>query len=163
VNISLIAAIAANGVIGNRGSLPWKLPDDMARFRGLTMGHSVIMGRSTFESLGKPLRGRRNIVLSRNTGLRIEGCLVVHSTERALEAADGDEEAFVIGGAAIYGLFLPDAHRLYLTWIDVEVPGDTLFPAVDWRAWRVTREIAGSTGEGVPFPHRFVDYERAPG
>ena len=159
---SLIAAVAANGVIGSRGAVPWKLPDDMARFRALTMGHAVIMGRSTFESLGKPLRGRRNIVLSRNAGLRIEGCLVAHSPREARKAAAGNGQAFVIGGAAVYELFLPDAHRLYLTWVDVEVPGDTFFPTVDWRAWRVTHEAAGPSGAGDPFPHRFVDYERAP-
>jgi dihydrofolate reductase len=162
VTISLIAAVAANGVIGNRGALPWRLPDDMARFRELTMGHAVIMGRSTFESLKKPLRGRRNIVLTRNTGLRLEGCVVVNSLEGAMDAADGDTEAFVIGGAVIYRLFLPSAHRLYLTWIDADVPGDTVFPAVDWREWRAVREIAGAPDPGGAFPHRFVDYERAP-
>jgi len=166
VIVSLIAAVAANGVIGDRGALPWRLPDDMARFRGLTTGHAVIMGRSTFESLQKPLRGRRNIVLSRAAGLRIPGCVVVHSRQAAIDAAvadaaAGDEEAFVIGGAAVYELFLPEAQRLYLTWIDVEVPGDTFFPPVDWRAWRVLRETAGPADPGVLVPHRFVDYERA--
>jgi len=168
VTTSLIAAVAANGVIGNRGALPWKLPDDMARFRELTMGHAVIMGRSTFESMGKPLRGRRNIVLSRNAGFQIAGCIVVHSAREALaeaaaKAAAGDTEAFVIGGAAVYELFLPGADRLYLTWIDVEVRGDTAFPSVDWRAWRVTREASGDAGPQEAFPHRFVDYERVPG
>jgi dihydrofolate reductase len=161
VTISLIAAVAAHGVIGNRGALPWRLPDDMARFRELTMGHAVIMGRATFASLRKPLRGRRNIVLSRDAGLRIEGCAVVHSRAEAQEAASGDDEAFVIGGASIYELFLPGAHRLYITWIDVAVPGDTVFPTVDWREWRVTREAAGQPK--APLPYRFVDYERVPG
>jgi len=161
VTTSLIAAIAANGTIGDRGALPCKLPDDMARFRGLTMGHAVIMGRATFESLRKPLGGRRNIVLSRAAGLRIEGCLVVPTLQAALEAASGDDEAFVIGGASVYELFLPGAHRLYLTWIDVEVAGDTVFPEVDWSAWHAIRETAGPPGG--PLPHRFVDYERAPG
>jgi dihydrofolate reductase len=166
VTTSLVAAVAANGIIGNRGALPWKLPDDMARFRELTMGRAVIMGRSTFESMGKPLRGRRNIVLSRTAGLRIEGCIVVHSPEEALgeavsHAAPGETEAFVIGGAAVYEVFLPGANRLYLTWIDVEVPGDTRFPAVDWRAWRVARETPGAVDQEGRFPHRFVDYERA--
>jgi dihydrofolate reductase len=162
VTISLIAAVAANGVIGNRGALPWKLPDDMARFRRLTMGHAVIMGRSTFASLRKPLAGRRNIVLSRDTSLRIGGCLIVHSREEALEAAAGDEEAFVIGGASVYRLFLPEAHRMYVTWIDAEVTGDAVFPAVDWSAWRITRESAGPAEAGGGLPHRFVDYERLP-
>jgi dihydrofolate reductase len=162
VTTSLIAAIAHNGVIGNKGALPWKLPDDMARFRQLTMGHAVIMGRSTFESLGKPLRGRRNIVLSRNAGLRLEGCIVVHTPRGAREAAAEDSEAFVIGGAAVYALFLPEADRLYLTWIDAEIPGDTLFPTVNWSEWRAVREAPGSPpGPGVSHPHRFVDYERA--
>ena len=112
MTISLIAAVAANGVIGVRGALPWNLPDDMARFRRLTTGHAVIMGRSTFASLTKPLAGRRNIVVSRDASLRIEGCLVAHSREEAQEAAAGDgsareDEAFIIGGAAIYALFLP--------------------------------------------------------
>jgi dihydrofolate reductase len=161
VTTSLIAAIASNGTIGDRGALPWKLPDDMARFRGLTMGHAVIMGRMTFQSLRKPLHGRRNIVLSRDAGLSIEGCLVVPTLQAALDAASDDEEAIVIGGASVYALFLPGAHRLYLTWIDVIVAGDTVFPEVDWNAWRVIRETAGLPGGALP--HRFVDYERAPG
>ena len=168
MTISLIAAVAANGVIGNRGALPWKLPDDMARFRRLTMGHAVIMGRSTFASLRKPLAGRRNIVLSRDAALRIEGCIVAHTREEALEAAArgsaaGDDEAFVIGGAAIYSLFLAEARRLYVTWIDADVPGDTVFPPVDWSAWSITRETAGPAHTAGTFPHRFVDYERRSG
>jgi len=165
VTISLIAAVAVNGVIGVRGALPWNLPDDMARFRRLTTGHAVIMGRSTFASLKKPLAGRRNIVLSRDASLRIEGCLVVHSPEEAREAAAGDRaagenEVFIIGGAAVYELFLPEANRLYMTWIDVDVTGDARFPAVDWSAWRIVREAAGPAESADEFPHRFVDYER---
>ena len=163
MTISLVAAVAANGVIGNRGALPWKLPDDMARFRRLTMGHAVIMGRSTFASLNRPLKGRRNIVLTRNAGLRIEGCIAAHSREEALEAAAGDEEVFVIGGAAIYALFLPEAHRLYVTWIDTAVAGDAVFPAVDWSEWHIARETAGPGEAAAGLPHRFVDYERRPG
>jgi dihydrofolate reductase len=163
VHLSLIAAVAANGVIGNRGALPWRLPDDMARFRELTLGHAVIMGRSTFESLGRPLKRRRNVVLSRNDGLQIDGCIVVHSVESARKAVEGDDEAFVIGGAAVYSLFLPTADRLYITWIDAEVPGDTLFPPVDWREWKVIRQSAAPAGETGELPHRFVDYSRAAG
>ena len=167
MTISLIAAVAANGVIGRGGKLPWKLPDDMARFRALTMGHPVIMGRPTFESLGRPLAGRRNIVLTRAPGLAVEGCVVVHSLDAARQAAAGEtsrlpaEEAFVIGGAAVYALFLPEARRLYLTWIDAEVDGDATFPAVDWSQWRVTSERRGDPGAAPP--HRFVDYERSGG
>jgi dihydrofolate reductase len=163
--VSLVAAVSSNGVIGNRGALPWKLSGDMARFRRLTMGHAVIMGRSTFASLRGPLAGRRNLVLSRDPSLRIEGCRVVGSREAALAAAEdgrpaGDDEAFVIGGAAVYALFLPGADRLYITWIDADVTGDTLFPAVDWDAWRITREEAGRVEGPGGLPYRFVDYAR---
>ena len=166
MTISLIAAVAANGVIGRGGKLPWRLPDDMARFKALTMGHPVIMGRPTFESLGRPLAGRRNIVLSRNPALSIEGCVVVSSMEAAREAAAEETapaggEAFVIGGAALYALFLPEARRMYLTRIDAAVDGDATFPAVDWSKWRVTSETRGPPGAALP--HRFVDYERSGG
>ncbi|HET6452482.1 MAG TPA: dihydrofolate reductase [Spirochaetia bacterium] len=160
--VTLVAAVAANGVIGDGGRLPWKLPDDMKRFRALTLGHAVIMGRSTYASLGKPLAGRHNIVLSRDPGLSLPGCRVVHSVAEARAAAgegrEADPEVFVIGGAAVYAAFLPDARRLCLTWIDRNVPGDVTFPPVEWDAWRVTRETAGAPN--AAWPHRFVDYER---
>jgi dihydrofolate reductase len=172
VTISLIAAIASNGVIGRGGKLPWRLTDDMARFKALTLGHTVIMGRSTFESLARPLAGRCNIVMSRDRGRKIEGCIVAGSLEEARRAAaepgpgmEGEGartgEVFVIGGAAVYEQFLPEARRMYLTWIDSDVDGDATFPAVDWSQWRVTNETRG--GVGTALPHRFVDYERAGG
>jgi dihydrofolate reductase len=154
---SLIAAIAAHRVIGDRGRLPWRLPDDMARFRRLTMGHAVLMGRATFDSIGKPLAGRRTIVLTRAEGLTLPGCEVVH-TVQADAAAAGDGETFVIGGAAVYEQFLPLASRMYLTLIDAEVPGDALFPVVAWEEWRIVAEEAGPSGAALP--HRFLDYER---
>ena len=160
MSVSLVAAVAANRVIGNRGSLPWRLPDDLARFKRLTMGHAVVMGHATFDSMGRPLPGRSNIVLTRNTRLHIPGCAVVHSPEEAMTAA-GDGETFIIGGAAIYALFLPRADRMYLTLIDAEVPGETLFPDVRWEEWRVLRETPASVGPRSPLPHRFVDYVRA--
>jgi dihydrofolate reductase len=163
---SLIAAVAANRVIGNGGKLPWRLPDDMARFRRLTMGHAVVMGRATFASLGKPLPGRRNIVLTRDAGLNLPGCEMVNSLEQAMAAA-GNGETFVIGGAAVYEQFLPRADRMYLTLIHAEVPGDTLFPEVSWDEWRIVAESAaigeapGAAGGGhSALPHTFVDYER---
>jgi dihydrofolate reductase len=160
MSVSLIAAVAANRVIGNRGALPWRLPDDLARFRRLTMGHAVVMGHQTFDSMGKPLSGRRNIVLTRDTDLQIPGCAVAHSPAEALAAA-GDRETFIIGGAAIYALFLPLADFMYLTLIDAEVPGETLFPDVRWEEWRVLRETPGRIDPRWPLPHRFVDCERA--
>ena len=159
MSVSLIAAVAANRVIGNRGALPWRLPDDLSRFRRLTMGHAVVMGRATFDSMGAPLAGRRNIVLTRATGLRIPGCDVAHSPEEALAAA-GDQETFIIGGAAIYAVFLPLANLMYLTWVDAEVPGETLFPDVRWDEWRIVHETHGRVDPRWPLPHRFVDYER---
>lgn len=158
MRVSLIAAVAANRVIGNAGRLPWRLRDDLARFRRLTLGHPVVMGRRTWESLGKPLDGRRNIVLTRSAG-GFSGCDTVASREEALQMSEGDE-LFVIGGAAVYELFLPVATRLLITHVDAEVPGDTLFPPVRWDEWRaVSEERAGIQGPGIP-PHRFVDYER---
>ncbi len=159
MSVSLIAAVAANRVIGNKGALPWRLPDDLARFKRLTLGHAVIMGHATFSSMGTPLSGRRNIVLTRDPALRLPGCAAVHSLDEALAAA-GDQETFIIGGAAIYAVFLPLADFMYLTLIDVEVPGETLFPDVRWEEWRVVRETPGRADPGSPLPHRFVDYKR---
>ena len=163
---SLIAAVAAHRVIGDQGRLPWRLPDDMARFRRLTMGHAVVMGRATFASLGKPLPGRRTIVMTRDAGLKLPGCAVVNSLPQAMAAA-GDEETFVIGGAAVYEQFLPHADRMYLTLIDAEVPGDTFFPEVCWDEWRIVAESAAdggapgaAGGRHSALPHTFVDYER---
>jgi dihydrofolate reductase len=159
MSVSLVAAVAANRVIGNKGALPWRLPDDLARFKRLTMGHAVVMGHATFASMGKPLPGRRNIVLTRDTALRIPGCVMAHSAAEALAAAGG-QETFIIGGAAIYALFLPLADFMYLTLIDVEVPGETLFPDVRWEEWRIVRETPGRLDLPAPLPHRFVDYGR---
>ncbi len=164
MTVSLIAAVAANRVIGNKGRLPWRLPDDMRRFARITAGHAVVMGRGTFESLRGPLPGRRNIVLTRSPSLTINGCAVVHAVDEAIAAAASSkaslaDELFVIGGAEVYRLFLPIADKLLITWIDADVPGDTLFPEVAWSEWRIVAETA-STDPDSPYPHRFVDYER---
>ena len=156
---SLIAAVAKNLVIGDKGRLPWRLGDDMARFKRITMGHAVVMGRRTFDSLGKPLPGRRNLVLTRSTDLSIPGCQAVRTREEALAVTEGSE-LFVIGGAEVYALFLPVAERLYMTHVDVEVPGDAFFPEVRWDEWRVLSETPGTTAKAGSLPHRFVDYER---
>jgi dihydrofolate reductase len=160
--VSIIAALAANRVIGNRGALPWRLSDDLARFRRLTLGHAVVMGRTTYTSMGRPLSGRRNIVLSHDPALRIPGCEVAASPELAIAAA-GAGEVFIIGGASVYAHFLPLADRMYLTHIDVDIPGDTLFPEVSWDEWRILREIAPPRENAHLPAHRFVDYERKPG
>jgi dihydrofolate reductase len=154
--VSVIAAVAANNVIGNAGRLPWRLPDDLVRFRRLTMGHPVLMGRKTYQSMGRPLSGRQNIILTRDAGLSLPGCDVVHALAEALEAAEGHGELFVIGGSSIYGMFLPLATRMYLTHVEGIFPGDSFFPEVRWEQWRALRRLPG---RGEP-SHMFVDYER---
>ena len=158
--IVLIAAVARNGVIGRGGRLPWRMPADLARFKRLTLGHTVLMGRRTWESLGRPLRGRRNVVLTRDASFAEPGCEVVHSVEEGRALADGGDELFVIGGASVYAAFLPFADRLLVTHIDADVPGDAVFPAIDPRAWRLVEETPGSVDAANPLPHRFVEYER---
>ena len=137
MRISLIAATAENGVIGRDGRLPWHLPDDLKRFRALTTGHHVIMGRRTQQSIGRPLPGRTNLVLSRDPSYRADGCHVVRSLDQALgiARAAGEDEAFVIGGAAVYAAALALADRIYLTRVGARVDGDVLFPDLDPREW----------------------------
>jgi dihydrofolate reductase len=144
--------------------MPWRLPDDLARFRSLTIGHAVIMGHATFSSLARPLARRLNIVMSRDRHCRIDGCVVARTAEDALAAAarelPEDPEVFVIGGSSIYALFLPRAELLRITWVDAELPGDTFFPEVDWNRWQVRSEERGAPASSL-LPHRFVVYERS--
>lgn len=128
--ISLIAACSENRVIGNGGKIPWHLPDDFRRFKARTMGHPIIMGRKTYESIGRPLPGRTNIVITRDSGREIPGCIVVSSLTEAIERAKGidKEEIFVIGGGQVYAEALPLADRLYLTLIHAIIDGDAFFP-----------------------------------
>jgi dihydrofolate reductase len=141
VHVSLIWAMASNRVIGRGNTLPWKLQADMRNFRLVTMGKPVIMGRKTFQSLKRPLPGRLNIVLSRDSGFRVEGALRTDSLDEALHIAaaqcaiDGQDELFIIGGAEVYALTLPLADRLYLTQIHAEIDGDTWFPLFDRTGW----------------------------
>lgn len=140
--LAMIAAVGRNGVIGVDGDLPWRIPEDLKHFRRETLGHAVVMGRRTWESLGRPLPRRRNIVVSRQIGLRLEGADVVHSLEEALELAwSGDAEPRIIGGATLYAAALPKATRLFLTEVDQAPRGDTFFPDLDPAAWQeVSRE-----------------------
>ncbi len=126
--ISMIAAMANNRIIGDGNQMPWHLPADLQHFKRVTMDKPVVMGRKTFESIGRPLPGRRNIVISRNTTYKADGIEVVSSPEAALALLEGTEEVMVIGGGNIYSQFLPQAERLYLTFIDFTVSGDTQFP-----------------------------------
>jgi len=158
--ICLIAALAANRVIGRNNALPWQLPADLKRFKALTMGHPVVMGRKTYESIGRPLPGRRNLVISRNRGYRAPGCEVVCSLDEAIAACRDAQEIFIIGGAELYRESLPRAHRLEFTEIRAEFEGDARFPDFSSAQWRETgREIHGDE-TGVPFRYDFVRYER---
>ena len=167
VKLALIVAVAQNRVIGRDNKLPWYLPNDLKYFKQTTLGKPVIMGRKTYESIGKPLPGRTNIVITRQTDYQPEGVKVVSSVEDAIKVAesvcliDGQEEAMVMGGAEIYGLTLPHCERLYLTEVHAEVEGDAWFPEYDKSEWaEVTREDFKAEGPN-PFDYSFVVYERA--
>ncbi len=157
MRISLIAALAENRVIGRENGLPWRIPGDLRRFRDITMGKAVIMGRRTFESIGKPLPGRHNIVVSRDLAFAPQNVEVARALDAALRAAEGwgDDEAMVIGGASLYEQALPRADRLYLTEVHAEVDGDTLFPDVDPAEWEeLSRHEKAADGETLA--HSFV-------
>jgi len=136
--ISIIVAIGRNKVIGNKNTIPWKLPADMNYFRKMTIGKPVIMGRKTFESIGKPLPERTNIIITRDQNYKAEGCIVVHSVDEAIKAAEGSKEAMVIGGSQIYKEFLPIANKMYITLIDADFNGDTYFPEYNIEEWEET-------------------------
>jgi dihydrofolate reductase len=160
LRISIVAALARNRAIGSRNTMPWRLPEDLRRFKRLTTGHAVIMGRKTFESIGSPLPGRNNIVITRSRDWAPPGCVIAHSVEHALARVGESGEAFVIGGAQIYALAMPLARRLYLTEIERDFEGDAFFPEFDRSQWReVSRESRAPDGPGA-FAYAFVEYER---
>ncbi len=159
--IALIAAFARNRTIGLGNQMPWHLPEDLRRFRRLTTGHRIIMGRKTFESIGRPLPGRHNTIVSRSRSFAAADCTVVHSLDEALAAPNPPGIAsFVIGGGDIYRQALDRATQLFLTELDAEFAGDVFFPDVDARAWKETRR-EHRPAEAPPFiAFSFVDYER---
>lgn len=158
--INIIVAIAQNGVIGDKNALLWNIKEDMVHFRTITSGHPIIMGRKTFESIGRPLPKRTNVVISRNTELKIEGCTVVNSLEQAIALFDSSEDIFIIGGAQIYAQALPLADRLYLTIVHNHYSGDTSFPAIDYSEWREISRKDFSAGESFEYPFSFITLER---
>jgi dihydrofolate reductase len=158
--ISLIAAMARNRVIGRDNAMPWHLPADLAHFKRVTLDKTVIMGRHTFESIGRPLPGRQNIIVSRQDGYRAGGCMVVNSIDAALEAADSDE-VMIIGGGQLYADMLHRADRLYLTLIDVELDGDTYFPDYEVYDWREIEREAHGPDEKNAHGYTFVTLERS--
>lgn len=155
----LIAAVARNLAIGGGGRLPWRLPADLSRFRRLTWGHAVLMGRRTFDSIGKPLEGRTNIVMTRDPAWSRPGCLTAHSLQEAA-ALCGGGTVFVIGGASLYALFLPLADRMRLTHVDLEPEADSFFPRWDPAEWETESVEEGTVDADNPIPHRFAAYRR---
>jgi dihydrofolate reductase len=158
--ISLIVAMAQNGVIGRENSLPWRLPEDLKRFRAFTLGKPILMGRKTFESLGRPLPGRTNLVLTRDRGWSAQGVVVVHSVEDALLRAAASDELVVIGGAEIYRLVLPVARRIYLTHVHADVPGDITFPEFDSTQWADVECSSQPADDEHAYALTFVTLER---
>jgi len=155
--------VAENGVIGRQNALPWRLPTDLRRFKALTMGHPVIMGRKTWDSIRKPLPGRRNIVVTRNAAFQPAGAERAGSLEAALTAAangPGGSEVFVVGGAEIYRLALPLADRIHLTLVRARPEGDAYFPLPDEQRWRLVSSESVPKGEGNEFAMEFRLYER---
>ena len=163
--ITLIVARARNGVIGRAGALPWRLPEDLAFFKRTTMGHPILMGRRTWDSIGRPLPGRRSLVITRNPALRLVGAETFTGLPAALLACAGEPEVFVIGGAEIYAQALDLARRAWVTEIDVDVAGDATFPALDPIQWVAVESAApvaapGDAPEAAGLPYRRLRYER---
>jgi dihydrofolate reductase len=161
MKLSLIVAMSSNRVIGCDNKMPWHLSADLKRFRAITMNAPILMGRKTFESIGKPLDGRTNMILSHNLNYQPEGCLVFNSLENALKKAETlGEELFIIGGATLYEMALPFAQKLYLTDIQTEFEGDTFFPEIDLNQWNEIACEQINHDEKVDFTYRFLTLEK---
>lgn len=160
MRLSIITAMAANRVIGVKNRLPWHLPEDLRHFKALTMGHHIVMGRKTYDSIGKPLPGRTTIIVTRNMDYAVPGCLAVNSIEAALTVCHGDSEIFFVGGAEIYSQVLPIADRIYLTEIKRDFPGDAHFPEFDLSQWSEASREKHTADGGEPFEYHFVVYDR---
>lgn len=157
--ISMIFAMGRHNALGRDNKMPWYLPADFQYFKRITMGKPVIMGRKTFESLGKPLPGRTNIVITRNRNFAPEGCQVVDSVECAAALVQ-EQDAFIIGGAEIYKAFMPHAHKLYITEIDEDFEVDSYFPEIDYSRWKLVSSETGPKDEKNPYDYRWLVYER---
>jgi dihydrofolate reductase len=160
--LTLIVARARNGVIGRAGTLPWRLPEDLAHFKRTTMGHPIVMGRRTWTSIGRALPGRRSIVVSRNPAFSAAGAEIVPSLDAALALAGDVPEIFVIGGAELFKEAAPRAQRMMLTQIDADFEGDTFFPPPDPNQWVAVERERQSPTPNRPFALEFVTYDRRP-
>jgi dihydrofolate reductase len=162
MKIHLIAAVANNQVIGGDNRLLWHLPADLKHFKDLTMGHTLIMGRKTFESIGKPLKGRRTIVITSQTEYNAQGCLLARSLREALTLAGEEKEVFIAGGGQVYdqAIRLPQASRIHLTRIFASFTGDTFFPEIDPAQWELSERSDREADEKNPYPYSFQVYKR---
>lgn len=158
--ISLIVAMARNRVIGRNNTLPWHLPADLKHFKALTMGHHIVMGRKTYESIGKPLPGRTSVVVTRNTGYSAPGVIVANSLDAAIAACGNDEEIFVIGGAELYRQAINHADRIYLTEIEADIAGDAHFTEFDSSLWLETERVSHAPDEKNAHTYHFITYCR---
>lgn len=161
MSVAIIVAMAQNRTIGVNNTLPWRCPEDLKHFKTLTMGHHMIMGRKTFDSIGKPLPGRTTVVVTRHKDLKIDGCIVTHSLQEAIAACAGDTEVFIVGGADIYTQSLQLADTLYITEIQQDVDGDAHFPIFDKSAWHETAREVRSQETPQPLDYHFVTYKRS--
>jgi dihydrofolate reductase len=159
--ISIIVAMARNRVIGIENRLPWHLPGDLQWFRRNTLGKTVVMGRRTYESIGKPLPDRRNVVITRDAAFKASGCILAHSLDEALANA-GTEEIMVMGGEEIYRQCLPRTQRLYLTLVDAEITGDAWFPEIDWSDWAEVERQSFPADDRNPYGYSFLILDRKP-
>lgn len=158
LTISLIVAVAKKGVIGVNNTLPWHLPEDLKRFRALTTGHHIIMGRKTYESLGRLLPDRTTVIVTRNKNYMVEGALIAHSMQDAIKLSKNDAEVFIIGGAELYKEGLKLAQQLYITEVDLDVPGDAFFPDLDFSEWQEMAREVHMSEKGLSFA--YVTYQR---
>jgi dihydrofolate reductase len=158
--LSLIVAMARNRTIGVNNTLPWRCPEDLKHFKSLTMGHHMIMGRKTYDSIGKPLPGRTTVVVTRNLDLKLEGCAIAHSLKEAISLCANDEEIFIVGGAELYRQVMPQVDTLYVTEIQQDVDGDAHFPEFDRSQWQEVAREARSQEAPQPLSYHFVTYRR---
>ena len=159
--LSLIVAISQNGIIGREMDLPWHISADLKRFKSLTMGHHIVMGRKTYESIGRLLPGRTTVIITRQSDYQIPGAIVVNSIDEAIAVAADDQETFIVGGSQIYNLALPLVDTLYITRVHADVEGDTRLDAVDWSAWECESSERHSAGEKNDHEYSFEIYRRA--
>jgi dihydrofolate reductase len=160
MRINAVVAMAENRVIGNHNKLPWHMPADLQHFKALTSGKPIIMGRKTYESIGRPLPDRCNIVISHNTAFQAAGCVVVHSVDAALAAADYSDDIFIIGGALLYEHMLPRIERIYMTVINGDFAGDAYFPPLPATEWVVSEDVLHQADAKNPHDYRFITYDR---